>query len=76
MQAGQGRVAGNDNVRVIAEPDTRLENAQVIDSGNARVGMFSKIAKSTVRSVYSHFPEFQEFPNSTFRRSLFAKRAF
>lgn len=29
--------------------------------------MFSKIAKSTVRSLYSHFPEFQEFPHSTFR---------
>jgi hypothetical protein len=58
------------------EPDTRVENAHVIDSGNARIGMFSKIAKSTVRSLYSHFPEFQELPNSTFRRSLFSKRAF
>ena len=58
------------------EPDTRIENAQVIDSGNARIGMFSKIAKSTVRLLYSHFPEFQELPNSTFRRSHFAKRAF
>jgi hypothetical protein len=46
------------------EPDDLFETAQLIDSEIARIGMFSKIAKSTVRSLYSHFPEFQELPNS------------
>ena len=31
------------------EPDTGVENAQVIDSEIARIGMISRIAKSTVR---------------------------
>jgi hypothetical protein len=57
------------------EPDTGVENAQVIDSENARIGVSSKIAKSTVRSLYSHFPEFQELPNSTFRRSPLRERS-
>ncbi len=43
------------------EPDISLENAQLIDSENARIGMISKIAKSTVRSPYSLFPELLEF---------------
>ena|SRR5579863_6559137 len=50
------------------EPDTSVENAQVIDFGNARSGMFSKIAKSTVRSLYSLFPEFQQLLIPSFRR--------
>lgn len=58
------------------EPDTRLENIQVIDSGNARTGMISTIAKSTVRSLYGRFPECPQLPNSTFGRPLLAKRAF
>jgi hypothetical protein len=31
------------------EPGTGVENAQVIDSEIARIGMISRIAKSTVR---------------------------
>ena len=45
------------------EPDISVENAHLIDSGNARIGMISRIAKSTVRSLYSLFPELPEFPN-------------
>ena len=44
------------------EPDTRVENAQLTDSENARIGMISKIDKSTVRSLYGDFPEFPELP--------------
>ena len=44
------------------EPDIGVENAQLIDSGNARIGMNTKIAKSTVRSLYGDFPEFPELP--------------
>ena len=58
------------------EPDNPFETAQLIDSEIARIGIFSIIAKSTGRSLYSYFPEFLKLPNSTFRRSLFAKRAF
>jgi hypothetical protein len=76
---GSDKVPNQSNLGLVeaagAEPDSRAENAQVIDSENARIGMFSKIAKSSVRSLYSDFPEFQELPNSTFTRSLFAKRA-
>jgi hypothetical protein len=39
------------------EPDIGAENAQLIDSENARIGMISWIAKSAVRSLYSLFPE-------------------
>jgi hypothetical protein len=39
------------------EPDIGIENAQLIDSENARIGVISKIAKSTVRSLYSFFTE-------------------
>jgi hypothetical protein len=49
------------------EPATRVENAQVIDPGNARIGMFYKIAKSTVRSLYRYFPEFQQLPKPHFQ---------
>ena len=44
------------------EPDISVENAQLIDSENARIGMISKIAKSIVRSLYSLFPELPEIP--------------
>lgn len=57
------------------EPDTRVENVQLIDSVNVRIGSISRIAKSTVRSLYSDFPEFQQLPNSTFRRSRLAKKS-
>ena len=44
------------------EPNISVENAQLIDSENARIGMISRIAKSTVRSLYSLFPELPELP--------------
>jgi hypothetical protein len=55
------------------EPDTRVENTQVIDSENARIGMISEIAKSTVRSLCGHFPDFLQLPDSTYGRPNFAK---
>jgi hypothetical protein len=58
------------------EPDNSVENAQLIDSGNARTGMIFRIAKSTVRSLYGDFPEFPQLPNSTFGRPFLAKTAF
>jgi hypothetical protein len=58
------------------EPDNSVENAQLIDSGNARIGMIFRIAKSTVRSLYGDFPEFPQLPNSTFGRPFLAKTAF
>jgi hypothetical protein len=58
------------------EPDIGVENAQLIDSGIAWIGMNTKIAKSTVRSLYGDFPEFPQLPNSTFGRPFLAKRAF
>jgi hypothetical protein len=39
------------------EPDTRLENTQVIESGNAWIGMIAMVSKSTVRLVYGHLPD-------------------
>ena len=39
------------------EPDIGVENAQLIDSEKARIGMIFGSTKSTVRSLYSHFPE-------------------
>ncbi len=45
------------------EPEMSVENAHLIDSENARIGMISTIAKSTVRSLYGLFPEFPELPN-------------
>ena len=56
------------------EPDIGVENAQLIDSGIAWIGMNTKIAKSTVRSLYGDFPEFLQLPNSTFRRLLWRKK--
>jgi hypothetical protein len=58
------------------EPDISVENAQLIDSENARIGMISRIAKSTVRSLYSLFLELSELPKSTSGRLHLAKRAF
>ena len=55
------------------EPETRVENTQVIDSGNAGNDMFSGTAKSTVRSLYSHFPECPQLQNSAFGRPLLTK---
>ncbi len=55
------------------EPDIGVENAQLIDSEKARIGMTFRIAKSTVRSLYGHFPECLQLPNSTFRRPLLTK---
>jgi hypothetical protein len=57
------------------EPEISIENAQLIDSENARIGMISTIAKSTVRSLYGHFPECPQLPNSTFGRSLFGEKS-
>jgi hypothetical protein len=48
------------------EPEISIENAQLIDSENARIGTISGNAKSTVRSLYGHFPECPQLPNSTF----------
>jgi hypothetical protein len=44
------------------EPDLRVENAQRIDFEIARIGMISRIAKSTVRSLYDLFLELLELP--------------
>jgi hypothetical protein len=54
-------------------PDTRLENIQVIDSEKARIGMIFDIAKSTVRSLYGHFPDFLQLPDPAFGGPNFAK---
>ena len=51
------------------EPDIGVENAQLIDSGNARIGMIFRIAKSTVRSLYGDFPELPELPKLHFQTS-------
>ena len=48
------------------EPDYSVENRQVVESVNVRIGAIFMIAKSTVRSLYSAFPEIQQVPNSTF----------
>jgi hypothetical protein len=47
------------------EPDTRVENAQDIDFGNARIGLPILLSGHW----YSHFSGFQDRPNSTFRQS-------
>jgi len=38
------------------------ENRQVVESVTARIGAIFRIAKSTVRSLYSSFPEIQQVP--------------
>jgi hypothetical protein len=58
------------------EPDISAEDAQLIDSVIARIEMNSTISKSTVRSLYSLFPEFPELLNSTFGRPRFGEKAF
>jgi len=57
------------------EPEISVENAQLTDSVNATIGMIPRIAKSTVRSLYSHFPEFPQLPDSTFGRPLFGEKS-
>jgi hypothetical protein len=58
------------------EPDIGVENAQLIDSEKARIGVIFKSTKSTVRSLYSHFAECPKLPNSTLRRPDLSERAF
>jgi len=58
------------------EPDIGVENAQLIDSGNARNGMNTKIAKSTVRSLYGDFPELPELPKLHLQTASFDEKAF
>jgi hypothetical protein len=58
------------------EPDNSIESAQLIDSENARIGMISRIAKSTVRSLYSLFPELPELPKLHLQTASFNERAF
>jgi hypothetical protein len=55
------------------EPNTRVENTQVIDSENARIGMISAIAKSNCTVTVRPFPEFPELQDSTFGRPNLAK---
>jgi hypothetical protein len=57
------------------EPEMSAENTQLIDSEKVRIGMISRTAKSTVRSLYGHFPG-PQLPNSTFGRPVLAKKAF
>ncbi len=58
------------------EPDISAENAQLIDSENARIGMISRIPKSTVRSLYSLFSELPELPKLHLQTPLLAKEHF
>jgi hypothetical protein len=57
------------------EPDIGVENAQLIDSGNARIGMIFRIAKSTVLSLYSLFPELPELPKLHLQTSQSRKKS-
>ncbi len=57
------------------EPDISVENTQLIDSENARIGMISRIAKSTVRSLHSLFPEFPELLNLHLRTAPFGEKS-
>lgn len=48
------RQVANDPLRwdvVGVEPDIKVENTQLIDSDNARIGMISRTAKSTIGSL-------------------------
>jgi hypothetical protein len=75
MRASRPTSSGNLVEAAGVEPDTCVESVQLIDFVNVRIGSISRIAKSTVRSLYSDFPEFQQLPNSTFRRSRLAKKS-
>ena len=55
------------------EPDISVENAQLIDSENARIGMIAVSFKSTVLSLYSLFPELPELPKPHVQTSLLAE---
>ena len=44
------------------EPAYSIEYRQVVRSVNARIGAIFRNAKSTVRSLYSPFPEIQQVP--------------
>jgi hypothetical protein len=55
------------------EPDIGVENAQLIDSEKARIGTIFRSTKSTVRSLYSHFPECPQLLNPTFGRPFWRK---
>jgi hypothetical protein len=44
------------------EPEMSAQSTQLIDSEKARIGTISRTAKSTVRSLYSLFPELPELP--------------
>ena len=57
------------------EPEMNAENTQLIDSENARIGMISRIAKSTVRSLYCLFPGLPELPKLHLQTSLLGERA-
>ena len=57
------------------ELDINIENAQLIDPENDRIGTISGNANSTVRSLYCDFPEFPQLPNSTFGRSLLGEKS-
>ncbi len=56
------------------EPDIGVENAQLIDSENDRIGMISMIAKSTVRSLYV-FPKMPTSPKLHLQTALFGEKS-
>jgi hypothetical protein len=55
------------------ERATRVKNSQIIDSENARIGKVFEVAKSAVLSLYGHFSEHPQLPNSTFGRPFWRK---
>ena len=57
------------------EPDTRAENAQVTDSGNARSGMISEIAKSASTVTVRSLPRMTTTPSLHFRMLFRRNRA-
>lgn len=58
------------------EPGIGVENAQLIDSVNARIDVISRAAKTAMRPFYSHFPESPHLPDFASSGALLAKRAF
>ena len=56
------------------EPVISVEITQLTDTENARIGMISKIAKSTVRSLYSHFLELPELPKLHLQTASFDEK--